>query len=174
MNNSSFASISSVLYPSPESYLLEVIDVGFRGMSGAIALEQETMQIVCMFVRRGAAVGLKEGAQALKFVRSQDKDIIVERLDPIQIEATLTNSIPTISSPNAMPSLLPELKILCEHIEQKFERLEKKIDAVGNKVEILENKLEKKMDYLIQNALMKHDLYNLLSIAALRRGFSNS
>ena len=134
VDNSSFASITSVLYPSPESALLEAIDVGFRGMSGAIALKQETTELVGMFVRRGAALGLKEGAEVPKFAHHRTKETIAEH------------------SSATTPSLSPELKILCEYFNQKFERI------------------EKKMDYLLQDALMKHDLNQLLGIVALRRG----
>jgi len=61
VDDSSFASLNAVLYPSPESKLLEAVDVGFRGMSGAIATKNATTELIGMFVKRGVALGWKSG-----------------------------------------------------------------------------------------------------------------
>ncbi len=59
--DSIIGSTEATLYPSPSAEslmegeigeLVEAIDIGFRGMSGAIAMEKETC--VGMFVKRGS------------------------------------------------------------------------------------------------------------------------
>ena len=160
VENSSFASINAVLYPSPESSLLEAIDVGFRGLSGAIALRRETPQLAGMFVVRGAALGLKENAKLPDFIKTSDlaKDAFKDALSKA---TTLT------TEPVVMPSMSPELRTVCEYLEA---RLDNRIGMLENKLENGIRKLEDKVDYLVNNTLMRSDLQNLLSVAALKRG----
>ena len=148
MGDSSFASINGVLYPSPESSLLEAIDVGFRGMSGAIAVNQGTQELVGMFVGRGAALGLKEGAELPEIIHYLSKK-----------EEGREVSDTKLTEPTIIPSLPSELKILCKYLGEKFDKLEKKVEIV-----------DKKVDYLLQNTLLKHDINQVLTIVAQRRG----
>ena len=57
---SSFASIESILYKSPNSDLLEGLDIGFRGMSGAIAVDSDNGKVTGILVRRGGSIAIKE------------------------------------------------------------------------------------------------------------------
>lgn len=58
-NASMIGSTKATLYKSPSDGLIESIDIGFRGMSGAIAISAES-NIVGMFVKRGGLIGLRK------------------------------------------------------------------------------------------------------------------
>lgn len=60
-SESVIGAVSSLLYPSPSSPLLEAIDVGFRGMSGAIAIDTSTDEpmVLGMLSRRAKPNQLK-------------------------------------------------------------------------------------------------------------------
>ena len=60
-SKSVLGAISAILYPSPDSPLLEVLDVGFRGMSGAIAIDtsQSEPWVLGMMSRRAKPIELK-------------------------------------------------------------------------------------------------------------------
>lgn len=50
--------VNGTIYESPNSGLLEVINIGFNGMSGAIAISNEkTLEMVGMFIGRGKNLG---------------------------------------------------------------------------------------------------------------------
>jgi hypothetical protein len=53
--------ISAILYPSMKSPLLEVLDLGFRGMSGALAVDanQPEPVVLGMMSRRAKPIELK-------------------------------------------------------------------------------------------------------------------
>jgi hypothetical protein len=52
---SSLAALRSTVYQSPQSELLEAVDVGFRGMSGAVAVDEEG-RFWGMFLRRAVSI----------------------------------------------------------------------------------------------------------------------
>lgn len=58
-DRSELAAKDAVVYKSPNSELLEAIDIGFRGLSGAIATEKDSDKVVGLFIRKGKAVALK-------------------------------------------------------------------------------------------------------------------
>ena len=69
--------ISAILYPSMKSPLLEVLDVGFRGMSGALAIDANQPQplVLGMMSRRAKPI-------ELNIVRTHHStgDILVQRV----------------------------------------------------------------------------------------------
>lgn len=49
------------LYKTPNSELLEALDVGFRGLSGAVAVDESQQSLLGMFIRRGGSVIKERG-----------------------------------------------------------------------------------------------------------------
>ncbi len=177
VENSSFASINSVVYPSPESELLEALDVGFRGMSGALALKQETAEVVGMFVGRGTALGLKMNVELPDFfeTKNQEKETIesyFEKSQPDKIEApSEAASLKKYELAEAKNALLAKLPPDLQNVVKGFLEYQKILKEEG--LDSLRDdlrSLKRKLDFLVQETLTKDDLNNLLSVAALRRG----
>lgn len=176
VNNSALASIDSVLYPSPESQLLEALDVGFRGMSGAVALKHGTKQVLGLFVGKGTALGLKENAELPEFLKASRKEkaevqttvkwshlkessvVTAEKTDP-SLNLTASNS-----------EIINMTQLFLQELKKVETRLEAKSDHGFEQLNRQMQHLDDKVDYLVRNALMKQDLNNLLNIVALRRG----
>ena len=58
---STIGSTKATLYKSPSDGLIESLDIGFRGMSGAIAISAET-KVVGIFVVRGSLIDFKKSS----------------------------------------------------------------------------------------------------------------
>ena len=58
-NASVIGSTKATLYRSPSDGLLESIDIGFKGMSGAMAISANK-KVVGMFVKRGSLISMKK------------------------------------------------------------------------------------------------------------------
>ena len=93
-----------MLYPSPESNLLEAID--------------GTQELAGMFVRRGTTLGLKEGVELSEFLHQINKEKKIEQFEMKLVEKE-----------TAVPSYLSsDLKIILGYLDKKFEFVEKKAD----------------------------------------------
>ena len=179
--NSSFASIDAVVYPSPESPLLEALDVGFRGLSGAIAVMKRNQTLLGMFIKRAESLGLKEDAALNKHIDSgnfydefskysnnnedADNHLVMEVASQVSGEYQLTSPIP-----GSLQS--EETKFLFDYLQHEFLNLSTQNSRMDKRFTHLEERfthLEEKIDQLEKRVLKKKHLSEVLTIAALRR-----
>lgn len=71
--NIQLGAMCGIIYRSPSSSLYEAINVGFRGMSGAICVDPNNIgSYVGMFVRLGKNLGSDSGASTLDFSETKE------------------------------------------------------------------------------------------------------
>ena len=167
VDNPTFGSMNSVLYPSPESNLLEALDVGFRGMSGAVAVKHNTRELVGMFVGKGIPIELKKGAPLPDFMYKRFKkgEESSEHVLREEKKGSAEDLLSQLSSTDS--------KIIMEFLLETHKKIDSKINTVDSKISTVDlkiNTIDQKVQFLVDNALKKGDLDQLLNGIALRRG----
>ena len=76
---SSFGALLATVYPSPQSSLLEVLDVGFQGMSGALVVDSSQTKPVAsgMLIRPADPIRLKDGFPFKKETMTQTENDVM-------------------------------------------------------------------------------------------------
>jgi hypothetical protein len=153
--------IDAIVYSPPgdrsgDMHLFEALDVGFRGMSGAVGLRDDTTELVGMFVKRGSLIQLKQKNSI------PPKNYIPENhsIPSIFEEATRKNVIPASKKHYTIVQTffrsLLGLDLMEKSIDDRFHEMTKSIDE--------------RFDDLTSIVLQKKDLKELGAVFDARRG----
>ena len=101
LKTASFGKVNGVAYASPNSEMLEALNIGFKGMSGAIAVNNNN-DLIGMFVRRGVSLGVGDQTtvdptiQVTEQLAPQSMTLSRGMIIPSNVIAKLINS-PSVS-----------------------------------------------------------------------------
>jgi hypothetical protein len=185
-SNSTLGQVDGQLYPSPNSKLLEIVDVGFRGMSGALVVSGDN-RAIGMLLRRGKPIDLKvsRSPAQLPSIRNSKTSHTNER-------ATLRDgaALNTFESSGAKQLEFddsafssPEFRSLGRMIHSmernfnaRFNSMDTRFNSRFNSMDARMDSMDARMDsmgrdiaYLRDNVLVVDDLDALLNGAAMRR-----
>jgi len=167
VKSSAFSSLHGKVYVSPESKLLEVLDVGFRGMSGAMAISNSDLSFLGMLVRRAASLGLEPDGENLHKIndneRSDNKETRKESNQKIFVHRRAQDK--EYRKDGSKRGDGENLDKLIELVEDMDLKLDSKFIKLENDIIKLDNKFIK----LDNEVLKKQHLEKLLTIIALRR-----
>lgn len=149
-SESAFGAMSTVLYRSPQCNLLEAIDVGFRGFSGALFLREDA--VVGLFLRRGT--NITRNVQPKKSLHHHQSKALLS-----------TRSHEAIFPPSSPPSDTTEQSALLEAFRQFEIRAESRMLH-------LEKTVSEMMSSLRSELMNKNDFEVLLNVMAMRRGLA--
>ena len=145
---------NAVLYSTPDDTkkdqpLFEALDVGFRGMSGAVGLRHDTTELVGMFVKRGALIQLKS-----------QKNMQDKRLTNKGEQARDLGVLPRLNKEYSPVQRFFRSLLGLDDMESKFD----------SKFDYLDRKFDSKFDDLAEIVLCKADLKELGAVFDARRG----
>jgi len=183
---STMGSTEAVLYPTPKILggensedLLEAVDIGFRGMSGALATYEGRCEGI--FVKRGSLREMKKPDEPSQEISSQvePSQAISSELPPgvtgspdVKIY-TLHITIPEYSAVQRGIRSLLGLDRMEGHfmeMEEGLKKMEERLGARLNKMEDRFQTTERALEYLKKNGLTKQDLHELAVVIDARRG----
>jgi hypothetical protein len=146
-SQSVLGSVKAQVYPSPRSQLLEALDIGFKGMSGALVTSDIDGQskVIGMLLRRGNPIDLSNTS----VINKQHSTVTTFINDSVIHHEEYVSAV----TPNDGSVLS-----LIRQMNRKLEILDRKIDN-----------LEKKFEDLEKKVLTTDDLDRLLHVTAMRR-----
>lgn len=164
------ASINAVMYVSPGGFgLFEALNIGFRGMSGAIAFERgdsPEKKCVGMFVRMGRSIPLKKSKG--KNLTDTDTATLTEKatLNFLNDTAVATSFISAgkLSNNSDRDSVI--LSAILEKIDSKFDSLR---TDILNRFDIVDKRFDF-VDKELFDTLKRNDIKEILTVAAMKRG----
>jgi hypothetical protein len=118
-SQSVLGSVKAQVYPSPRSQLLEALDVGFKGMSGALvtsAIDGQS-KVIGMLLRRGTPIDLRK--------KSVKQHSTVTTFNGNVIHHEYMSAV--TPDDESVLSLLRQMNRRFDNLEKKFEDLEKKV-----------------------------------------------
>ena len=134
--------------PGGNGHLFDVLDVGFRGMSGAVGLRQDSTELIGIFVKRGALIKLKGNFPVT--VPSQEAKTGAARM------TDASNYTPFQSFFRGLLGL--------DILEKRFDALEKRLDNIDCRLDKVDDRFDNvddSLDNLLQVVLKKSDLKEL-------------
>ena len=153
--DSSFVALNATLFQSPKSELVEALEVGFRGMSGAIAIG-ELGKFHGILVRRGAVQDIKDPISRISNENMEDENLEIiskpcENLksNPINIisksfivNSDITRSYQTPdtrvnpqSDLNSESRILKMLEKLMNKNDENFQRIDENFQMIGKNLD---------------------------------------
>lgn len=103
-SNAILGKISGTLYNSPNSDLFECLNVGFKGMSGAICLDNNH-RMIGLFARRGQDLGMATCSLT---------QLSIDKIDQSNLDKDIAKSVMTMSRAIIIPP-----SIMLKHINSK-------------------------------------------------------
>ena len=178
-SNSTLGQVDGQLYPSPNSKLFEVVDVGFRGMSGALVVlnSSDDNSAIGMLLRRGKPIDLKKSKSPLQ--SHPESSVITER--------TMSDVGAALDTPGLFSSkeqnifhegelTSPEFRAIGRMLMSMERNFNTRIDSMDSRINARMSSIESRMSsiksdvkYLRDNVLVVDDLDALLNVTAMRR-----
>ena len=174
---SSFAALNATLFQSPKSKLVEALDVGFRGMSGAIAIG-ELGKFYGILVRRGAVQDIKDPIPRIvnEYMEDENLEMILKLSRDFFRSDLIIKTCDTIVNPqvdsDSKSRILKMLEILIEKNDENFQRLDNNFQKMEENLQRIERKinvLQNMIGDLDNSVIKKNHLNQLLTIVGLRR-----
>ena len=166
--NSTLGQVNGQLYPSPNSKLFEVVDVGFTGMSGALVVRDSSddNSAIGMFLRRGKPIGLKKSNIPHSSQRKSSqipKRSILDEGAALNISELFPAKEQNVFDESELTS--PEFQTLRRMILSMERNFNTRMDSMDSRMSSMESDIK----YLKDNVLVVDDLDALLNFTAMRR-----